>query len=63
MLLVAFLQVLERFRVRFIIRWIKKHVFYDQEGREKKLWEIGRGKKYRAHKLIRESESRPQTRL
>ena len=49
------LQVLERFRVRFIIRWIKKHIFYDQEGREKKLWEIGRGKKYRAHKLIRES--------
>jgi hypothetical protein len=49
------LQVLERFGVRFIIRWIKKHVFYDQQGREKKLWEIGRGKKYRSHKLIRES--------
>jgi hypothetical protein len=51
------LQVLEGLRVRFIIRWIKKHIFYDQEGREKKLWEIGRGKKYRAHKLIRESAS------
>src|SRR5437588_2145492 len=51
------LQVLEGLRVRFIIRWIKKHVFYDQEGRAKNLWEIGRGKKYRAHKLIRESSS------
>jgi hypothetical protein len=29
------LEVLERFRVRFIIRWIKKHLFYDQEGRAK----------------------------
>lgn len=51
------LEVLARFRVRFIIRWIKKHVFYDQEGREKKLWEIGRGKRYLAHHLIRESSS------
>ena len=51
------LPVLEGLRVRCIIRWIKKHIFYDQEGREKKLWEIGRGKKYRAHKLIRESAS------
>jgi len=51
------LEVLERFRVRFIIRWIKKHLFYDQEGREKKLWEIGRGKRYLAHQLIRESTS------
>ncbi len=25
------LEVLSRFRVRFIIRWIKKHLFYDQE--------------------------------
>ena len=51
------LQVLERFRVRFIIRWIKKHIFIDQEGHEKKLWEIGRGKRYLAHQLIRESRS------
>jgi hypothetical protein len=51
------LEVLERFRVRFIIRWIKKHVFVDQEGRDKKLWEIGRGKRYLAHQLIRESSS------
>lgn len=51
------LEVLERFRVRFIIRWIKKHIFIDQEGRAKKLWEIGRGKRYMAHQLIRESSS------
>lgn len=51
------LQVLERFGVRFVIRWIKKHLFIDQEGREKKLWEIGRGKRYLAHQLIRESSS------
>jgi hypothetical protein len=51
------LEVLSRFRVRFIIRWIKKHLLYDQEGREKKLWEIGRGKRYLAHTLIRESTS------
>ena len=51
------LEVLERFHVRFIIRWIKKHLFLDQEGREKKLWEIGRGKRYLAHQLIRESSS------
>lgn len=51
------LQVLERLRVRFIIRWIKKHIFVDAQGREKKLWEIGRGKKYLAHKMIREAGS------
>ncbi len=51
------LEVLARFGVRFLIRWIKKHVFYDQEGREKKLWEIGRGKPSLAHQLIRESSS------
>jgi len=51
------LEVLERFRVRFIIRWIKTHLFYDQEGRAKKVWEIGRGKRYLAHQLIRESTS------
>lgn len=48
------LQVLARYRVRFIIRWIKKHVFLDEHGREKKLWEIGRGKKYRAHRVLQE---------
>lgn len=43
---------LEQFRIKFVIRWVKKHKFFDSEGREKKLWEITRGKKYRAHKEI-----------
>lgn len=51
------LEVLGKFRVRFVIRWIKKHIFYDQAGREKKLWEIGRGKRYLAHKQIRDTTS------
>jgi len=46
------LQVLQMLRVKFVIRWIKKHHFYDSNGVEKKLWEIGRGKKYRGHKEI-----------
>ncbi len=41
----------------FIIRWIKNHIFYNQEGKEKKIWQIGFGKKYLAHKLIRDAHS------
>jgi hypothetical protein len=51
------LSVLQKFRIKFIIRWIKNHVVYDQEGREKKVWQIGLGKKYRAHKLLRDAQS------
>jgi hypothetical protein len=43
--------------VKFSSRWSKKHCFYDQEGKEKHVWEIGRGKKYRAHRVMRESGS------
>ena len=43
----------ETFRVTFVIRWIKKHIFFDQAGNEKKVWEIGRGKRYLAHKQMR----------
>jgi transposase len=46
------IEKLATFRVKFVIRWVKKHKFFDSEGKEKKLWEIARGKKYRAHKLI-----------
>ena len=46
------LQVLEKLRVVFAIRWKKGHCFFDAAGIKKKLWEIGRGKKYFAHKLI-----------
>jgi hypothetical protein len=51
------LQVLEKLGVTFIIRWIKTHLFTDQEGQSKHLWQIGRGKKYLAHKLIRDAQS------
>ena len=46
------IQMLQTLQVKFVIRWIKKHTFVDSNGVEKKLWEIGRGKKYRAHKEI-----------
>jgi Transposase DDE domain len=46
------IQFLQSLRVKFVIRWIKNHKFFDENGVEKKLWEIGRGKKYRAHKEI-----------
>jgi hypothetical protein len=46
------IQLLQSLKVKFVIRWIKKHKFFDQSGMEKKLWEIGRGKRYLAHKEI-----------
>ncbi len=46
------IQFLQTLKVKFVIRWIKKHNFFDMKGEEKKLWQIGRGKKYLAHKLI-----------
>jgi len=46
------IQLLQTLKVKFVIRWIKKHKFFDSNGVEKKLWEIGRGKKYLAHKEI-----------
>jgi hypothetical protein len=48
------LHVLEELRVSFAIRWKKGHEFVDGAGVKKKLWEIGRGKKYLAHKEIRD---------
>jgi len=46
------LQILQSLHVKFVIRWIKTHCFLDAHGNEKKLWQIGHGKKYLAHKLI-----------
>jgi hypothetical protein len=43
---------LQSLRVKFVIRWIKKHKFFDGNGNEKKLWEIGRSKRYLSHKQI-----------
>jgi hypothetical protein len=48
------LQVLSTYRARFVIRWIKNHVFLTTSGEEKKLWQIGQGKRYLAHKEIRD---------
>jgi hypothetical protein len=49
------LQILQKYRARFVIRWIKNHVFLTTWGAEKKVWQIGQGKRYLAHKEIRDS--------
>ena len=46
------LEVLQACEAIFVIRWIKTHRFLDGHGVEKKLWEIGRGKRYPFHKVI-----------
>jgi hypothetical protein len=51
------LQLLQSLRVRFVIRWIKKHYFFDATGLEKNLWQIGQGKKYFEHTLIYDPQS------
>lgn len=51
------LAILGKYRARFIVRWIKRHVFLTPAGVEKKLWQIGQGKKYLAHKEIRDSHT------
>jgi hypothetical protein len=52
------IQVLQLLKVRFVIRWKKGHFFLDAKGQEKKLWQIGLGKKYLAHKEIRDSHTK-----
>jgi Transposase DDE domain len=51
------MQVLQALRVRFVTRWQKKHFFVNAQGEEKKLWQIGHGKKYLAHKQIHDAHS------
>jgi hypothetical protein len=46
------LTLLLKYRARFVIRWIKRHEFLTLAGSKKKLWQIGQGKKYQAHKEI-----------
>lgn len=48
----SWLLLLLKYRARFVVRWIKKHEFLTLAGERKKLWQIGQGKKYRAHKEI-----------
>ena len=49
----AWLALAQALHVKFVIRWIKSHFFFDQNGNKKKLWQIGQNKKYFAHKLIK----------
>jgi hypothetical protein len=46
------LELLQTLRVKFVIRWKKGHYFRDANGVQKKLWQIGQGKRYVGHKLI-----------
>jgi hypothetical protein len=46
------IKVLQSLRVKFVIRWKKGHFFFNAKGEEKKLWQIGQGKKYLTHKEI-----------
>jgi Transposase DDE domain len=46
------IQLLQSLRVQFVIRWKKGHYFLDAKGNKKKLWQIGRGKRYVEHKVI-----------
>jgi DDE family transposase len=48
------LQLLQVLRAKFVIRWKKGHFFFNANGQEKKLWQIGLGKKYLSHKEIRD---------
>jgi hypothetical protein len=50
----SWLGVLATIRARFVIRWIGKHVFLTLAGQEKKLWQMGQGKKCLAHKEIQD---------
>jgi hypothetical protein len=51
------MQVLQALRVRFVIRWQKGHFFFNAQGEEKKVWQIGHRKKYLAHKQIHDAHS------
>ncbi|GER86614.1 hypothetical protein KDW_50470 [Dictyobacter vulcani] len=51
------IQVLQKLRVRFVIRWKKGHFFFNEKGEKKKLWQIGLHKKYLSHKEIRDSHT------
>jgi hypothetical protein len=55
------LQTLARYRARFVSRWVKHHLFRTRAGEEKKRWQMGQGKKYRAHKLIRDPQTGEKT--
>jgi hypothetical protein len=51
------IRFLQSLKATFVIRWVKKHKFFDEKGKEKKLWQIGQGKKYLAHSQITDSHT------
>lgn len=51
------IQVLQKVRVKFVIRWKKGHYFFNARGEKKKLWQVGQGKKYLSHQEIRNSHT------
>lgn len=52
------LALLHAFQLRFVIRWKKGHLFFDQQGNEKKLWEIARGKRTWGHREVWDEKKR-----
>lgn len=46
------LQQLLRYRLRFVVRWQKHYKLVDTAGESRKAWEICRGKRSLAHRLI-----------
>jgi hypothetical protein len=51
----SWIQLLQSLRVRFVIRWIKKHHFFGANGKEKKLWQIELSFRYGKCELAMES--------
>lgn len=51
------LALAQALHVKFVIRWIKSHLFIDATGQEKKLWQIGQKKKYCSHKLVKDAKT------
>jgi hypothetical protein len=51
------LHLLQSLKLTFVIRWIKTHHVFDYKGEEKKLWQVGLGKKYLAHKQLYDVQS------
>ena len=52
------LQWMHTFQLRFVIRWKKGHVFSDEQGNGKLLWEIARGKKSWDHQQVWDEQKR-----
>lgn len=51
------LALAQALHVKFVIRWIKSHLFVDATGQQKKLWQIGQNKKYCSHKLVKDAKT------